>query len=170
MNKTKKGFLTASSILTIVTSGLAIFLAVIMFFVAGEFDEKTMKQEYLNNKNFDYYEDVNGDYYFKGIEDGEEIAIYQADIETISKFMQIVINSIGAVLLLLSLIKIIFAIRILLFNSRERYAGGSVITLLVLNLLEFNILVSGLLITSLCIKDEIKKDGKPLGLNDINIE
>ena len=169
MNKTKKGLLTASSIITIVASVFAILLAVIMFFIVGEFDEKTMKQEYLNDKSLTYYEQANGDYYFKGIEEGEEIIIYEDDIEKVCDFMQIFIVATASTVLISSLIKIIFAIRILLNNSREKYGSGSVITLLVLSLLEFNLLVSGLLIASICIKDEIKKDNKPLGLDDIDI-
>ena len=169
MNKTKKGLLTASSIITIVASGFAILFSIIMFFVTGEFDEKTMKQEYLNNKNFYYHEEVNGDYYFKSIEDGEEIIIYEDDIETISKFMQIFIVTTGVTILISSLVKILFAVRILLLNSREKFAYGSVLTLLVLSLIGGSLLESGLLIASMCIKDYERKDNKPLGLNDIEI-
>ena len=96
MNKTKKGLLTASSIITIIISCFAILLAVIMFFVVGEFDEKAIKKEFLQDKTLTYYEEVDGQYYFQGItDDGEEITIYEKDIETIAKFMKIVIISTG---------------------------------------------------------------------------
>ena len=145
MNKTKRGFLTVSSVITIILSIFAILLSVIMFFIVGEFDANSMKQEYLNDKSLTYYEKANGDYYFTGMVEDEEIIIYKKDVEEISKFMQTFINTFAVIVLVQSLIKIVFAVRILLYNSREKYPSGSVVTLLVLSLLEFNFSVTNLL-------------------------
>lgn len=173
MNKTKKGFLTASSIITIVASSFAILIALFLFLCGSLSTESLIKDTYLEDANYTYTEEVDGGYYFTGLEDGEMVTITNEEIESLAKIVSVVFYVMGVGMLAFSAAKMVLAIRILVLNGKNTYAKASVIALLVLNILNSNILEAVLLIAAMVQKDEIKPEDnkdKPLGLDDIKLD
>ena len=153
MNKTKKGLLTAGSILTIVASGLCVLTAILFFMVGGMFSEEIMKDSYLEDKEYTYTENIDGSYYFTTIEDGAEIIITEDEIELLAKIVSVVFIVMGVVILGVSAAKITLAIRVFVMNKRGKYAKGSTIALLVLSILNSNYIEAVLFIVAMCHKD-----------------
>lgn len=164
MNKTRKGSLIAASIITIVASAFAIFGGLFCFLVGSLFDDNMIKKEYMNDENYTYVE--NGDdYYFTYMEDGEEVKVTEEDIEFITEIVSTILYVAGGISIAVSAAKLTLAIRILIATNREKYAKGSIISLLVLSALNGNIIELVLLVLAMCSKDQETK--QPLGLNDI---
>lgn len=161
MNKTKKGLLTASSILTIVASALCVLGSIFMLLIGGLFSEKIMKESYMEDPEYTYTENVDGSYYFTTIEDGAEIVITEDEIELLTKIVSVVFVVLGVFSLGLSAAKIALSIRILVMNGRNQFAKGSTIALLVLSVLNSNLVEAVLIIVALCQKDETKIDDQP---------
>ncbi|MBR4999262.1 MAG: hypothetical protein IKY10_05210, partial [Clostridia bacterium] len=154
MNKTKKGLLTAGAILTIVSSALCVFCAMLMFIIGGVFNEKMLKESYLEDTAYTYTENVDGSYYFTTIEDGAEIVITEDEIELIAKVASAIFVVLGVLVLGWSAAKIALAIRVLVMNNRGKYAKGSTIALLVLSILNNNLIEAVLFIVAMCQKDQ----------------
>ena len=68
MNKTKKGLLTASSILTILGAVGGILLSFILLFLGTIFTEGFIKQTMIEDPLCTYYETLDG-YYFEEIDE-----------------------------------------------------------------------------------------------------
>lgn len=165
MNKSRKGFLTAGSILTIVSSAFCVLGALFMFLVGAYVSEEFLKETYMQDTEYTYTETFDGDYYFTTIEDGEEIKITEDDIELIADIASMMCSVIGVVALGISAAKIALAIRVLIMNSKNKYAKGSIIALIVLSFLNSNIIEAVLFIVAMCQKDvvnpEIKTEEQP---------
>ena len=156
MNKTKKGLLTANSILTIIGCAFQILISLVLFLAGGLVSEQMMKDSYLEDPEYSYYENLDGSYYFTTIDDNVEITITEDEIEVLSKVISIVVYVLGGVMLAQSIAKLVLAIRILVINNQNKYAKGSVIALLVLSIIDTNIIQIILLILAMCQKDEYK--------------
>lgn len=175
MNKTKKGFLSAASILTIVASSFAILGSVIFFILGSVFTEELVKESYMEDSLYTYGETVEGEYFFTYVEDGEEMIIMQEDIQIITKICKIFCNIVGVVSLAFGVAKLILSIRILTFNGREKYAKGTTTALLVLSILNFSVIESVLIIVAMCQKDNnehiVNKTTPPeIDISDIQLD
>ena len=170
MNKTKKGLLTARSIITIVASAFAIIGSIALFLIGGMFTEGVLKESYRADPEYTYYEEADGDYYFTTIEEGEEVIIYDDEIEMLAEVVSAVFVIAGMITLGISIAKLVLAIRILIMNNREKYAKASVIALLVLSVLNTNILEAVLLIVAMCQKDNIENSENKDELSTTNVQ
>ena len=132
-----------------------------MFLVGAFVSEELLKETYMQDIEYTYTETFDGDYYFTTIEDGVEIKITEDDIELIADIASMICSVMGVVVLGVSVAKIALAIRILIMNSKNKYAKGSVIALIVLSFLNSNIIEAILFIVAMCQKDEIKTEEKP---------
>lgn len=169
MTKTKKGLLTAGSIVAIVVSAIASFLGLFLLFAGSISSETLIKESYLEDPEYVYTEQADGSYSFTGIEDGVTVTITEDEIKTLAKVVAGVLYAFGVGCIVMSVVKIILAIKILVSNSKNKYAKGSVIALLVLSILTSNIPEAVLLIIAMCQKDVISQDHeKPVNLYDIN--
>lgn len=159
MNKTKKGFLSAASILTIVASAFGILGGIILMFVGSICDDDLLKDIYKDDPEYIYCENVDGSYYFTYLDDeGVEAIIYPEDIEIIAKIASGILNAIGFIALGLSVAKLVLAIRILVVKKRDLFPKGTVIALMVLSILDSSMLEAVFLIVTLCLKDEQPKE------------
>lgn len=154
MNKTKKGLLTASSILTIVSASFAIIISILLMFVGSVFTKDLMKDVYRDDPAYTYYEEADGSYYFTYLdEENIEVTITQEEIATIASVASSMLKFFGVGYLLFSVARMILAIRILVVNSKNKYSKGCVIALLVLSIINISTLETIFLIVAMCLKD-----------------
>ena len=156
MNKVRKGFLTASSIITIVAVAGAILTSLFCFCLGGIFDEEFLKESYKTDIEYTYYENADGSYYFSYIEEGQEVRIGEDEIELLADIVSGFGFVVGFATMAFAVAKLVFAIRILIFTSKNKFAKASVITLMVLSILTFNILETVFLIIALSVTDSSK--------------
>lgn len=177
MNKIRKGFLTAGSIISIVSASFSILLAIIMFFMGSFFTPEIIKTSYQSDPAYTYYEDADGSYYFTYIEEETnlEVIIYDEEIDTISKVLNAMFDVIGIVVLGFAIAKLVLAIRILILNNKDQYSKGCVIALLVLSIINANVLETVFLIVAMC-ENKLPKPEEPkdneveINVDDINVE
>ena len=156
MNKTKKGLLTAGSILTIIASVFAIVGSICLFWLSSIVTEDMLKESYLSDTTYTYHEEVDGSYYFTGIEEGVEVIVNEQDIELLAEFTSLMFVFFGVVSLGVSIAKVILAIKILVMNGKDKYAKGTTIALLVLSALNTNLIELTLFIIAMCQKDKVQ--------------
>jgi len=157
MTKTKKGLLSATAIITIVASSLAILCGFVMMFVGSMINEQLIKDSYSVDSEYTLYEDADGNYYFSHIEDnGAEVRITDDEISLMATVTSNIANFAGFTILGLGVAKLVLAIRILLLKNREKYSLGCVIALLVLSIVNFNVLEAVFLVVTMCVKDQPK--------------
>ncbi len=155
MNKSRKGFLTTASIITIVASSFAMLFGFAFFFLGSMVSEDIMKESYLQDEECVYYENADGSYYFIELdEDGEETITTQSDIKFLANIVSGIINFAGLILLGFGVAKLVLAIRVLLLNNKNKYSKGCTIALLVLSVLNTNILEAVFLIVALTSVDK----------------
>lgn len=157
MNKSAKGFLSAASILTIVSSVLAVLLAFLLFLAGSMCTESVIKDSYKDSGEYVYYEEADGSYYFVEIDEDtmtEELRIPESEIEMIAKISSAVLYITGVLNLIVPIAKLVLAIKILVNNNREKFGSASTIALLVLSIITINILESAFLIVALCLKNK----------------
>ena len=168
MNKSRKSFLITSAIIAIVACAFSLLAGMFCFLVGSFCDEDLMKKSYLEDvENYTYYENGDDDYYFTYIEDGKEMKITEEDIEFSADLMQSICYIAGGITLLTTIAKLTLSIRVLILTTRNKYAKGCVVALLVLSAINGNMLELLFLILAMCSKDAKTDDNKPLGLNDI---
>ena len=166
MDKTKKGLLTASSILTILGAAGGILMSFLMLFLGSIFTEGFMKQTMIDDPACTYYETLDG-YYFEELDEfGEIVITTQEDIKMMASVLSGIFQFGGIFILGMSIAKLVLAIRLLISVSKEKPSQGTTVALMILSLLSSSILESILLIVSLCLKDNTNQN-KPLGLEDI---
>ena len=168
MNKTKKSYLLIGSILTIVVSVFSILGGMFCFLIGSVCDEDFVKQIYIEDPEYQLVE-LPDEYYFEYMEDGNLMKITEDDIELVSDLIETITTAVGVVIIATAAVKLGLAIRIIIANSRNTYAKGSVITLLVLSIINGNILEIIFLALAMSTKDK-EPENKPLGLNDIPAE
>ena len=156
MNKRKKGFLTAASILTIVGSAFAIIIALFMFSVGSISNEQMIKEALIKSDEYVYYEDVDGSYYFIEIDEDtmQEVRLEEKEIELIAKVFSILLYVGGFFAIAFAIVRLILAIKVLINNNRQKYSLGLTITSLVFAALTAGTVETVLWVVSLCIKNK----------------
>ena len=171
MNKIRKGFLTASSIITFIGVAGAVLLSLFGFLMGGLLDEDLIKESYKAEETYTYYEDAKGEYYFTYIEDGQKMIITQDEIKFIAKISSVSCFIVATSALVFAIAKLILAIKILVSTNRDKYSKGCVIALLVLSILNFNIFESICLIVAMSVIDSVKTtNNNPLELTHTEVE
>ena len=166
MNKTKKGFLSASAIITIVAASFGILTGIVTMFMGGLMTEETIRDTYTTEEGYTLVEEYGKDYYITYIDDGELIKVTEDEIELIANISSSLCNFVGIIIIGFSLAKLILAIKILINNNRDKYGKGVTIALLTLSVLNMNLLEAGLIITAMCMKDDVNSE-KPDENNNI---
>lgn len=175
MNSKRKGFLLASSIITIVAATFGVLFSMILALIGSFFTEATVKETYQTDEVYTYYENADGSYYFTYLDElGTEIIITEEDIELESKVFTTMFYTWAFGNLSFSVAKLALAIVILVGTVKNKYKKGCVIALLTISVLNANLLEAAFLIVAMCINDNPKNENieqtKPLGLDDIKIE
>ena len=165
MNKTRKGWLTAGSVVTIVAVSFSIIASVFFFFMGSIMNEKILKKSYRADEEYTYYENADGSYYFTYYEEGVLITMQEDEVELIAESTSAAFKAMGIGVLMIALVKLILVIKILVSSHRNEYARGIVVALLTLSIVNFNWLEAVLLIIAMNAQDNNNK--KPLGLDDI---
>lgn len=169
MNKARKGLLMGASITTIVASAFAIIGSLFLFIMGAVFNETVMKESYLSDIEYTYFEEADGSYYFTTIEDGVEIVINEEDIEMVAEIFSTMFSVSGVFSLGMGIAKLILAIRLLVKTVKNEYAKGNVIALLVLSALNLNLIEAALLIVAMCMKDNKPQDENKDQINNSDI-
>lgn len=161
MNKTKKGLLTAGSIVSIVSSSAAIISSFIFAIFGFMFSETFIKETYLSDPlTYTYVENADGSYYFTEEDEyGNIIITLEEDIELVSKILSGIFFGGAAAMLGLGVTKLVLAIVILAKNGKGVYAKGATITLLVLSCICGNIVEFVLYLIAVCQKTQIDNPG-----------
>jgi len=166
MNKMRKGFLTAGSIVTIVSVLLGILGSVVLFVAAHIFTEKFIIKTFESETNYTFTEEADGGYVISYTDDGDLVEIEDETINLIVKVGKIAFVVMGIGSLALSIAKLVFGILVLLATLKEKFAKGKVITLLVLSLISSSILEAVLIIVGMCYTDD-KKNSTPSIKGDV---
>ena len=154
MSKTKRGFIKAGSIITIVGSAIGLLLAFIFLFVMPSiFTEKTIKESY--NATTDTIVDLgNGDYVIKTYDDkGLLIEITREEVQEIARISQVVFKAIGGIMLAWDIALMVISIILLNKTSNNIESKGLIISLLVLSALSLNLITLAFMIVALCLKN-----------------
>ncbi len=142
MNGRRKGFLIASSVLTIVNSVLILLTGIVLILMGTITTEESMKNDYLNKPEvYTYGENLDGSYYFTYVDDdGFTVKMNESEIELTAKVMSITLKVIGVSFLVVNVIRLILAIRILVNVGKNKFGKPSVITSMIINICLFNYL------------------------------
>ena len=165
MNNTKKGFLRAGTILSIIFAILTVFMSVGMLSASGFINEDIVLDSFRAEKQFTLYEDVDGGYYFEYIDVGDIedpsddtlITMYDYEVESLSKFIKIGLIVVSAVTLCFNIAQFIIAMLILTQTNKEKVSTGLIITMLTLSALSGNFITMAFMIVALSIKNEPKQ-------------
>jgi len=181
MNKRRKGFLKAATILSIVAASFGILVSIFLIFLSPMLNEEVLIDLYKADPTYTYVEHADGGYSFT-YQDDDGI-ITTIDDETIPAMVtvtKIILTGVGIVFALYSAAQLTLAIIVLKGVNKLKYRAGCVIALLVLSVLSNALLEAVFIIVAMCSKQEdkptgliatmnSKKQNRPLGLNDIEI-
>lgn len=159
MNKTRKSFLLVASILTIIAAALGLLGSSVFFITTESFVEKSFIESFIEEgyTKIEYIdEDNEKNYYLFGYEDGIETKIFGDEIEDLSETVSDGMMIIGIVIAGFSIAKLTLSILILVFNHKNKYSTGLVVSLLTLSILTCSMIEAGFLIAALCLKDKEK--------------
>lgn len=159
MNKAKKGFLIAGSILSLVAVVFAMFFSLGMSLVNMVITEDFMLETYLEDPYFEVVEDIDGSYTIYD-EDGY-VVFTDEDISIVVELAHDIINGFNFFNISIAIAAAIFAIRLLVKVAKGKCTKGSIIVLLVLTALQMNLLATVFMIIALCKKDHKAEEENP---------
>ena len=159
MSQTKRGFLKASSILSIIEAAFCIIAGIAMLFIVPNFANESSIKEVLSDSGYRYVEQAYGSYYFEGLdEEGEYEIITSKEIKMISKLSNTFFVPTSIIILGVGTAKLVMSILILNKTSKDKYSLGCTITLLVLSAVTGSMLQVGFLIAAMCIPNKTNKE------------
>lgn len=158
MNKTKKGFLTAGSIIAIVAACFGILVSILLFSFGVGLKEKHIVEIYKMDESAEYHENADGSYYIIDIDEetGEETILKESEIEIIVKIAKGFLIFASFVEVGLDIAIMIIAIKLLKATNKKEEKKGLTIALLVLSALTGEILTLAFMIVALCLKNKQK--------------
>ncbi len=156
MNKTKKGFMTAGSIISLISVFIMILTGFILIAVGSVINEQQMCNVYDADSSYERVEEVGGDYYYIYTDpvDGQQYIITSTDIQATVNITKTIINSMAIYFLALSIAILVFAILVLKHAISESNKKFAIITLLVLSVFTSNLITMAFMIVALCLKDK----------------
>lgn len=162
MNKTRRAFLRAGSIIAIVASVFFVLLGISCVAFAPlvttdnlcdiyESDTEDFKTHYVNDNKEDGI-----DYFVELNDRGEETRtiIYINDLAKLAKITRIYLKGVGWVALILGIASFVTAIFVLKEANRLTNRIAAIVTLLVLSLSLGNLLTFAFMIVGLCLKNK----------------
>lgn len=159
MTSTKKGFLKAGAIISIVTAVLSALMSFVFISAATMINEQFILETYETEIGYTYHEDIDGSYYIEYYEDEDDLlpqTVTEEDIELIATASKTILIVMTVFVLGLSIAEFIFAILILNKLSKNESRKGQIITLLVLSAISGTIVTTAFMIVALCLKDKPK--------------
>ena len=159
MNKTKKAFMLAGSIISIVQVLVMLLGGLILIAVGSIISEEQICSVYDTDASYTRVEEGNGDYYYVYTDQitQEQFIINDTDIQTTVQVIKTIFNSLSIYVLAMGIANLIFAIIVLKHSISESNKKFGIITLLVLSVFTSNILTTAFMIVALCIKDKPKE-------------
>ncbi len=161
MSSTKRAFLKAGAIISIVLAGICILEGILLGTLSSMVTEKSIKEGYENDTTtFTLVTDKEdetlepGDYYFTYTVNDKEIKITRGEIVAIANVAKTVLNVFAWITILLSVANIIVAVLVIKDAKRNSNRKASIITLLVLSVLSGNLLTMAFMIVGLCLKNK----------------
>lgn len=164
MNKTKKGFLTASAILNIISASLCIIFSLILLFMVPGINEQFIVAILKEDPDYTYIKHADGGYVFTFIEEGVTYEITDEILTTMMKTVKSMLIVASLFVLGISIALTILSVKLLKLTKKEQDKKGIIIANLVLTILCGNVVAMGLLIASLCIKNKKSDDN----INELN--
>lgn len=162
MTTTKKGFLKAGSIISIIAAVLSALMSFIFISAATMIDEKFIIETYENEAGYAYFEDADGSYYIEYYEDEDDVIlgvkqkVTDDEIQLIATASKTILIVLTVFVLGLSIAEFIIAILILNKLSKNESKKGLIIALLVLSIISGTMITSAFMIVALCLKDKPK--------------
>lgn len=159
MTKTKKGLLTAGSIIGIASAVLSLILAVILSFSTFFITEKFILDLYKDEvSNYTYIQQSDDDYMITFDEDGVKYELTDDDIEDVVKIVRGIVAGFSFAIIGLHIALLVLSIMLLKATNKDKDRKGITIALLVLFLISENIIAAGLIIASLFFNKVEEKD------------
>lgn len=159
MTQTKRGFLKASAILSIIEAAFFIIAGIAILFIVPNFVNESSIKEVLSDSGYRYVEQAYGSYYFEGLdEEGEYEIITSKEIKIVTNLSKAFFVPVSIMVLGLGAAKLVMSILILNITSKDKYSLGCTITLLVLSAVTGSTLQVGFLIAAMCIPNKTNKE------------
>lgn len=174
MTSTKKGFLKAGSILSIIASVSMALTGMVFLGISSLINEKFILKTYETETGYAYFEDTDGDYYIEYYEDeddivlGEKVRVTEDEIELIVEVSKAISLMLAVFILGLAISQFVISILILNKMSKDKSSKGLIIALLVLSIITGSMLTAAFMIVALCLKD--KKQPTLENINEIAAE
>ena len=163
MNKTRRAFLNAGSIIAIIMACVFTLLSIICIVVAPfvttdnlvdlyEDDTKNFKTYYINDNK-----DEGVDYFVELNDRGEETktVIYVKDLDALAKLTRTFLKSVGWGTIIFEVASFIAAIFVMKDARKLENRMASIITLLVLSLFTANMLTFAFMVVGLCLRNKM---------------
>lgn len=157
MSKTKKGFLIAGAIITLL-SCVVMLLSSKIFDMAKDFINEDFIIKSYEEEGYQKITNPDGSYVLQ-LEDEityEKTNVTEDEVQLIIKGSYVVIDTVKFSLLAFSVISGILAVCILVQTSKEKSKKGTIVALLVISALTFNYITMAFMIVALCIKNKPK--------------
>lgn len=158
MTNTKKGFLTAGSIIAIVFAGVGLLMSILLFSLGANITEKQMVKMYTMDETVQYIEnEEDGSYVLKFFDEetGEEIeTMTEEEIEIIAKVVKGLLIFAACTEIALDVAILPIAILLLKSTNKKEEKKGLTIALLVMSVLSGDIVTLAFMIVALCLKNK----------------
>ena len=160
MNKTKKGFLTAGSIIAIISAILGILVSILLFSFGAGLKEKHIIEIYKMDEACEYHENADGSYYIIDIDEetGAETILKESEIELVVKIVKGFLIVAACLEIGFGVAMMIVAIQLLKATNKNEEKKGKTIALLVLSALTGEVLTLAFMIVALCLKNKQKPE------------
>lgn len=161
MNSTKKGFIKAGTILSIVMSAFLIITGFVMFGISSLITEQNLYEVYESQAGYTITNNPDGSYEITYTdENGILQTITQSELQTVAKVAKSVVNVCAVVILAGAIASMTVSILLLSKVNKGKSQTGLIIANLVLDILFVGWISAAFMIVSLCLKDNIQ-DKKP---------
>lgn len=166
MNSTKKGFIKAGTILSIVVSAILIITGFVMFGISSLITEQSLYEVYESQAGYTITNNPDGSYEITYIDEyGVTQTITQSELQTVAKIAKTAVNISAVVILAGSIASMTVSILLLSKVNKGKSQTGLIIANLVLDILFVGWISAAFMIVALCLKDAPKD--KPT-LNNID--
>ncbi len=157
MSSTKKGFMRAGSIISIVLAVIFVLGGLITFgsdsfinkeLVLGIYRADTINYREIEDENGISFEYIGSDITMKGT------IITEDDINLVVTFAKNILKFVSWSLIILAVLNMVFAIMVLNVASKGSNNIGSIITLLIISVVSMNMITMAFMIVALCLKNK----------------
>ena len=154
MNKTRKAFIVAGSVIAIIASIFMLFTSAILFVASSIIDEKfVVETYYAMDPNATLVTEQDGGYiiYYRDSELNMDLTVTDEEVKTIVNVSSTLCLGVSITSLTFATAGVVLSI-ILLVEQKKHSAKGIIIALLVISALSGNLLSTAFMIVALCLK------------------